>query len=125
MVKDVIISAMLMLNLTPEAEETAALETGGTSEDSEKFLRLYNLVVREIYDEYRRTDYLEPPVATAIEDSEAEFYGISPRVLSYGIAAEYCVTEGLDEAETWDKRYKSALSLAAHRKIKIKARRMY
>lgn len=125
MVKDVIISAMLMLNLTPEAEETAVLESGETCEASEKFLRLYNLVVREIADEYRRTDYLEPPIATGIEEEEAEFYGISPRVLAYGIAAEYCVTEGLDEAETWDNRYKSAISLAARPKIKIKARRMY
>lgn len=125
MVKDVIISAMLMLNLTPEAEETAALSPGVTSEISEKFLRLYNLVVSEIHDEYRRTEYPETPVASSIEDAEAKFFGISPRVLAYGIAAEYCIIEGLDEAETWDGRYKSGLSLAARPKIKIKARRMY
>ncbi len=125
MVKDVIITAMRMLNLTSEAEEAEALPKGRTSEAMDKFLRLYNLVVGEIYDEYRRKDYAAPPYASAVGDEEAKFYGISPRVLAYGVAAEYCVTEGLDEAETWDKRYKSALSLAARPKINIKARRMY
>lgn len=125
MVKDVILSAMRMLRLNDEAEELAALDEGKTCESGNAFLRLYNLVVCEIAEEYRRKDYVTPPQATSLWEEEAAFTGISARVLAYGVAAEYCVTEGLDEAELWDGRYKSALSLAVRPRVRIKERRMY
>lgn len=125
MVKDVIIQALQMLNLERESEEVAALAEGQTNAAAERFLRFYNLVVTEIAEEYRRTDYLAPPTADSIDAEAAEFYGISERTLAYGVAAEYCVTEGLDEAVTWDARYKGALALAKKPRVKIAARRLY
>ena len=38
---------------------------------------------------------------------------IDARVIGYGIAAEYCIINGLDDALLWDKRYKDALKRAA------------
>lgn len=57
-----------------------------------------------------------------------EFSGtrISARLVSFGIAAEYCIRNGMtDEAILWDRRYKDALLAATRpkREVKIKPRR--
>ncbi|MBQ7227963.1 MAG: hypothetical protein IJX05_06155 [Clostridia bacterium] len=119
MIKDIIISALGMLNLTSEAEKIESGEEKITAE----FLRLYNLVISEINDVYRR-EHATAPKATSIYDDACEFYGISDRVIAYGVAAEYCITQGLDEAELWDERYKSALAMAKRKRISISARRL-
>ena len=120
MVKDVLITAMRMLGLTEYADALYA----GNAECESELIGMYNLVVCEIAEEYRRDDYESPPVASSADDPEAEFFGISRRVLAYGVAAEYCITHGLDEAVTWDGRYKAALSLARRRRIRVPQRRM-
>jgi hypothetical protein len=38
---------------------------------------------------------------------------VSARVVGYGIAAEYCIINGMDEAVIYDKRYRDALRRAA------------
>ena len=120
MVKDIVLGALRMLGMTAEAD---ALEADGeTAAETAEYLRLYNLVAGEIADEYRRSGFAP---AAALTDGEAEFYGISPRVLSYGVAAECCITRGLDEASMWDGRYKAALSLAPRPRATVRARRMY
>lgn len=124
-VKEVLVEAMRMLGLDAEADETEALPAGGETQTTKRFLRFYNLTVRQIAEEYRRNDYPEPPIADNADAEAAEFYGVSERVLAYGVAAEYCVTEGLDEAVTWDARYKDGIAAAARPKTKIAARRMF
>lgn len=119
MIRDVCKAAAEMLGLTDDAE---ALASSDETADK-KYLRLYNLVVSEIAEEYRRGDYDGSPAAQTLDEEEAEFYGISPRVLAYGVAAEYAVTEGLDVAEMWDTRYKSAIALAPRPPLRIRARR--
>ncbi len=120
MVKDVLIAAMRMLGMT---ENAAALEEENAECESE-LINMYNLVVSEIAEEYRRNDYETAPTVSSALEAEAEFYGVSGRVLAYGVAAEYCITHGLDEAVTWDGRYKAALSAAKRRRIKVPQRRM-
>ena len=122
MVKDVIVTAMRMVGLDADAD---ALESGASTRpaSAERFLRYYDLVVSEIADEYRREE--RPSAPASMEDDEAAFYGISPRVLAYGVAAEHCITEGSEDAVTWDGRYKAALSLAPRPPVRIKARRLY
>lgn len=118
MVKDVIVSAMRMAGLDAEAD---ALEEDAQtlSDAARRFLRYYDLVVSEIADEYRRG---ESPAPAAMSDPEADFYGISLRVLAYGVAAEHFITEGMDEAVTWDGRYRSALALCSRPPVRVKAR---
>lgn len=120
MIKDVCKAAALLLGLEKEASETG----GGTATD-EKFLRLYNLVVSELFDVYRRNDYAEPPFGKDMNEEQARFYGISDRVLAYGIAAEYAVAECLDTAEMWDTRYRNAIALAPRKSVNIPSGRFY
>ncbi len=122
MIKDVCRAAALSLGLEKESSEMGD-ETA--TETNEKFLRLYNLVVSELYDVYRRGDYAEPPFGSDMSDEQARFFGVSDRVLAYGIAAEYAVEECLDTAEMWDARYKNALALAPKKSVKIPAGRFY
>lgn len=124
MVRDVIVAALNMLGMENEAKEVSS-ESGEISDVASRFLRFYNLVVSEIADEYRRDEYPSAPVASSLDDGEATFTGISNRVLAYGVAAEYCITEGSDDAVTWDERYKAALSLAKRPSLRLKARRFY
>ena len=119
MIKDVCLAAAHMLGREDEADALSA----GDAETCGKYLRLYNLVVSEIAEEYRRGDYDVPPAGADLSEDEAKFYGISARVLAYGVAAECAVTEGLDVAEMWDTRYKSSLALAPRRPVRIRARR--
>lgn len=120
MVKDIIVTALYMLGLHAKAG-LAEKMTGGTDEYTERFVRFFNLVVDEIAAEYRKGATVSgwyaflhaPPV----------FAGISERVLAYGVAAEYCITEGIDEAVTWDKRYKDALAAAPKQSRTVKPRK--
>lgn len=121
MIKDVCAAAASMLGRPDEAAE---LLSGDCSEElAREYLRLYSLVISEIAEEYRRGDEVNTAAATSLDGREAEFYGISGRVLAYGIAAERALTEGLDVAETWDTRYKSSLAMCARRPVRIKPRR--
>lgn len=117
MVKDLLLEALRMLGLTEE-DDVCDKDT----DLSKEFLRCYNLVVSELFD---RDDsgYATAPTADDIEDDSAVFNRISDRVICYGIAAEYCITKGLDEAELWDGRYKQAIENAGARSVKIKARK--
>jgi len=61
-------------------------------------------------------------------DEELDFAEgkITPRILAYGTAAEYCLVNCLhEEAWVWDKRYKDSLfgALRAGRAVHIPARR--
>jgi len=40
------------------------------------------------------------------------FSKINERIIAYGVAAEYCLINGLSDAVVWDKRYKDALRRA-------------
>ena len=120
MVKDIIVSAMFMLNLNAEAEQTKALMSG-TNVIAERFLRFFNNVASEVGSDYRRGD--ETKTQYGFYDDPPEFCGITPRVLAYGVAAEYCITEGIDEAVTWDKRYKDGIAAAKRSPKSIKSRR--
>ena len=57
--------------------------------------------------------YTYVPKEKTLED-EVEFHRLaSKRLFAYGIAAEYCLKEGLyDEAAVWDKKYKDAVNVA-------------
>lgn len=49
---------------------------------------------------------------------------ISPRVLAYGTACEYCIISGaFDEAAMWDRRFKDALQTAVRNKGEMKVKR--
>lgn len=120
MIKDVCKAAAQFLGLEKEAEE---MGSGGLAD--EKFLWLYNLVVSELFDVYRRDDYANPPFGSDMSEKQAEFYGISDRVLAYGIAAEYAIAECLDTADMWDTRYKNAIALAPRKSVRIKTGRFY
>lgn len=120
MIKDVCSAAASMLGRPDEAQELLSEDCG--EELAKEYLRLYSLVISEIAEEYRRGEDVNA-AATSLNEREAEFYGISGRVLAYGIAAERALTEGLDVAETWDTRYKSSLAMCARRPVRIKPRR--
>jgi len=60
--------------------------------------------------------------------SRVEFDGtrIGRRLIAFGVAAEFCIRQGLiDEAALWDRRYKDALLAALRplREKRVKARR--
>lgn len=121
MIKDVCAAAASMLGRPDEAEELLSDECG--EELAREYLRLYSLVVGEIAEEYRRGDPACDMPEPTMDGDEAAFYGISARVLAYGIAAERAITEGLDVAELWDTRYKSSLAMCARKSVRIKSRR--
>lgn len=121
MIKDVCAAAAHMLGLTEEAEELLLADC--SEETAARWLRLYDLVVREIAEEYRRGEST-PPGSPSLGGETAAFTGITPRMIAYGVAAEYAITEGLDVAEMWDSRFRSSLSLAARPALRIRARRM-
>lgn len=59
------------------------------------------------------------------EDLDFEEGRISPRILAYGTAAEYCIISGLhQEAGVWDKRYKDSLfgALRTGRSVRLPLR---
>lgn len=63
-------------------------------------------------------------------ESEAENFGgkLSPRVIAYGVASEYCFLEMLyDDATLWESRYKNALLNIQRKKgeLKLKKRGWY
>lgn len=122
MIKDVCAAAAHMLGLTEEAEELLSADC--SEETAARWLRLYDLVVREIAEEYRRGEARSPFPAPSLGGETAAFTGITPRMIAYGVAAEYAITEGLDVAEMWDSRFRSSLSLAARPALRIRARRM-
>ena len=120
MIKDVCIAAANMLGLTEDAQQLAS--EACEQETADKYLRLYGLVVSEIAEEYRRGENADIS-AESMNDEEASFTGISRRILAYGVAAEYAITEGLDVAELWDTRYKSSIAMAERQPVRIKSRR--
>ena len=122
MIKDILISALYMLNLSREAEEAAATQSG-SNETLKRFLRFFNLVNSEIASEYR-TDS-EAKKEYGLYDDEPAYYGITPRILAYGVAAEYCITEGLEDAATWDKRYKDGIANAKRKSAAVKCRKFF
>jgi hypothetical protein len=66
-----------------------------------------------------------PVISDGSEAGEFENPKINERVVGLGVAAEYCIRTGLtEEAVLWDRRYKDALTAAAHttRGRKVKAR---
>lgn len=66
-----------------------------------------------------------PQKKTIDEDSDFYLY-VSPQLLSYGVAAEYCLALGLfEEAAIWDRKYKDSLEMMYHSKPgrKITSRR--
>lgn len=118
MVKDILISAMYMLNLSSDASSLKG-SSGGTV-PGERFLRYFNLVCDEIASDYRPET--EMKASYNYNDAPPAFYGISPRVLAYGTAAEYCISEGLGEAEMWDKRYKDGIAMSKKQPKKVARR---
>ena len=74
-----------------------------------------------IFPEYVKTHkgtavitYAYSPRTKAMEDGSEYGARVPERLLSYGVACEYCLVSGLyDEALLWDKKYKDAL-LCAH-----------
>lgn len=60
------------------------------------------------------------------DDTGLALNNVSERLAAYGVAAEFCIINGIyDEAAMWDKRYKDALlsALRSGREIKYKGRR--
>ena len=70
--------------------------------------------------------YTYTPKAKKI-DEESDFYlYVSPRLLAYGVVAEYYLTIGMtEEAAVWDKKYKDAIEALYRSKsdARIAARR--
>lgn len=60
-------------------------------------------------------------------NDESSFAGkISARLMSFGVASEFCLTSGrYSEAATWEKKYREALQAAniVRRKLAIRSRR--
>ena len=70
--------------------------------------------------------YTYTPKAKEIGDNSDFYLYVSPRLLSYGVAAEYYLMLGLtSEAAIWDKKYKDAIEALYRSKegAKIAARR--
>lgn len=88
---------------------------------------------REFYDRLVLDKNAEYRVTYSFILPDAELNGtlelpekIGARVVAYGVAAEYCIISGMtDEAVTWDKRYKDALSrlCRVNREVRVKRRR--
>ncbi len=121
MIRDVCIAAAHMLGLTEDAEALAGDDC--PEELAAEYLRLYGLVVSEIAEEYRRGEDAGLASSPSLTDGEAELTGISRRMLAYGVAAEYAITRGMDVAEMWEERFKSALALAKRPPVRIPQRR--
>jgi len=49
------------------------------------------------------------PVLSSMDTVIPIFAKINERIIGYGVAAEYCLINGLSDALLWDKRYKDAL----------------
>lgn len=59
-------------------------------------------------------------------NSTIENFGgrVSARIISYGVASEYCFLEMLyDDATLWESRYKNALLIASRKKGEIKLKK--
>ncbi|MCL2555672.1 MAG: hypothetical protein FWE03_01455 [Firmicutes bacterium] len=54
-------------------------------------------------------EYSYLPILTSMNTVIPIFAKINERIIGYGIAAEYCLINGLSDALIWDKRYKDAL----------------
>ena len=86
-----------------------------------------------IFPEYVKTragtsviTYSYAPETKRLDDCSEYGSRVSERLLSYGVACEYCLISGLyDEAVVWDKKYKDALLCAhsANRPHVIRSRR--
>lgn len=58
-------------------------------------------------------DYLPSTKTNVEEESEFTETGVSARLLSYGVAAQYCLVNGeTGSAALWDKKYRDALRAA-------------
>ena len=70
--------------------------------------------------------YCYSPARKAIGD-EGEFGGrVTARLLSFGVAREFCLSRGMfEEAKLWDGRYQDAVRAAAlpRRALAMRARR--
>ena len=54
-------------------------------------------------------EYSYLPKLTSMQTVIPIFSKINERIIAYGVAAEYCLINGLSDALIWDKRYKDAL----------------
>lgn len=74
-----------------------------------------------------KVTYLRLPVSSELNDSlEWKDNRINSRNIGYGVAAEYCLRNGmLDDAVMWDKRYKDSLmaSMVVKRELTVARRR--
>lgn len=111
------------------AEDTVATETGMVefSALSKAAVRITavrdqagNSVKYKLFPERLKTQpgelvisYTYTPAAKGLADSSDFVLLASPRLLAFGVAAEYCFACGLyDEGEAWNKKYKDALAAA-------------
>lgn len=71
-------------------------------------------------------DYLPSTKTELGEESEFTGTGVSARLLSYGVAAQYCLVNGeTGNAAIWDKKYRDALRAANlfKRTLSVRSRR--
>lgn len=60
-----------------------------------------------------RVLYTYTPKEKTLSDDSDFILQVSPRLLGYGMASEYCLAAGLfEEAAVWEKKYKDALTAA-------------
>lgn len=75
-----------------------------------------------LFPEYLKTEaqegtvrYSYAPAQKGLEDESDFTFPASPRLFGYGIAAEYCLANGLfEESAVWEQKYKAAI-VAAYR----------
>ncbi|MBQ8885814.1 MAG: hypothetical protein IJY62_05560 [Clostridia bacterium] len=104
--------------------ETGVIRFDGLSRAAVRILRVCdeygNKLPFRLFPEWLKTQagkvkiaYTYSPKEKGLEDKSDYVLQASPRLLAYGIAAEYSLTKGLfEEAAVWDKKYKDALTAA-------------
>ncbi|MCL2821646.1 MAG: hypothetical protein FWD86_00390 [Firmicutes bacterium] len=70
-------------------------------------------------------EYSYLPKIDSLEDDIPFLAKVTARTIGFGIAAEYCIVNGLPDAVMWDKRYKDELAAATanRRPLKVAKRR--
>lgn len=57
------------------------------------------------------------PDEKALDDEVELFYGLSARVIAYGVASEFLLIEGISEdAEIWEERFKESLFVLSRKR---------
>lgn len=70
--------------------------------------------------------YCYSPAEKGVEEDGSFSGRVSARLLSYGVACEFCLTQGkFDEAKLWEGRFQDAIRAAniVRRKLKMRVRR--